>query len=557
MPGEKLMAEPETHFDFIVVGSGGGSTPAALAMHEAGKRVLIIEKSELIGGTSAYSGGVIWIPNNHILNDAGGGDSHAKSREYIDGIVGPPMPSSTPEKRDAWIRYGAQMIEFLEAQGMEFRHAHWPDYYEDRPGGIADGRSLAAPLFDVNKLGEWGPKLAHNPMTSAMPIPSWESVGLFNVKSTWRGKWIAAKMAMRLIFLNKLLGKTIRGAGNALQGRLFQIVLRKKIPIWTATPVTDLLVEDGKVVGVLAERDGRPVQVRASLGVLLNAGGFSRNLEMREKYQPKPTSIHWTQVNPCDTGDMHRAAMKLGAATDLLDESFWLPSSFMPDGTFVSFHTPNDTGRPHCITVGPDGKRFVNEANPYMEFGKRMYEAGAVPAWAIIDSRGRKNSIWGTMLPGRTPQKLIDSGYIRKFDTLDDLARSCGIDPQGLAATVERFNRFARSGVDEDFGRGGNAYNHYYGDPSNKPNPNLGTIEKPPFYAVAIYPGDVGTCGGLVTDEHARVLHEDGQPIPGLYATGNTAAAVGGRVYAGAGASVGPSMTFGYIAALHASRSNI
>jgi 3-oxosteroid 1-dehydrogenase len=551
------MDEATGEFDFIVVGSGGGSTPAALLMHERGKRVLIVEKSELIGGTSAYSGGVIWIPNNPILNEEGGGDSHERCRTYLDGLIGPFTPSSTEAKRDAWIREGPEMIRFLQGLGMEFRHAHWPDYYDNRPGGSAEGRSLAAPLFDVNKLGEWGPKLAHNPLTSAMPIPSWESVGLFNLGTTWRGKWIGFKMAMRLIFLNKLLGKTIRGAGNALQGRLYQIVLRKKIPIWTGTPVVDLIVEDGRVAGIVAERDGQRVEVRARLGVLLNAGGFSRNLEMREKYQPKPTSAEWTQVNPCDTGEMIEAAMKLGAATDQMDESFWLPSSFMPDGTFVSFHTPNDTGRPHVIVVGPDGKRFVNESNSYMEFGKAMYEAGAVPAWAVIESRARRKSIWGPMLPGVTPKKMIESGYMRKFDTLEELAKACGIDPAGLAAEVERFNGFAKSGVDEDFHRGESAYNRYYGDPTNKPNPNLGTIEQPPFYAVAIWPGDVGTCGGLVTDEHARVVKDDGSPIPGLYACGNTSAAVGGRVYAGAGASVGPSMTFGYIAARHASGANV
>jgi 3-oxosteroid 1-dehydrogenase len=253
---------------------------------------------------------------------------------------------------------------------------------------------------------------------------------------------------------------------------------------------------------------------------------------------------------------MIEAAMRLGAATDQLDESFWLPSSFMPDGSFVAFHTPNDTGRPHVMVVGPDGKRFVNESNPYMEFGKAMYAAGAVPAWAIIESRARKNSIWGPMLPGHTPRDMIETGYIRKFDSLADLAVACGIDLDGLTEEVERFNQFARTGVDEDFQRGESAYNKYYGDPKNLPNSNLGPIEKPPFYAVAIYPGDVGTCGGLVTDEHARVLREDGAPIPGLYACGNTSAAVGGRVYAGAGASVGPSMTFGYIAARHASGAN-
>ncbi len=549
------MGDDANEYDFVIVGSGGGSTPAALWMHEQGKSVLIVEKESMIGGTSAYSGGVIWIPDNHILNDNGGNDSIERSREYLDGIIGEFMPSSTPEKRNAWIRNGASMITFLESIGMEFRHAHWPDYYDNRPGGIAQGRSLAAPLFDVNRLGEWGPKLANSPITAGMPVPSWESVGLFNAKTTWWGKWVGFKMVSRLM-INKLFGKNVRGSGNALQGRLYEIVLRKRIPIWTETPVSDFIVEDGRVVGVIAERGGKKIEIRARNGVLLNAGGFARNLAMREKYQPKPTSDSWTQVNPGDTGEIIEAAMRLGAATDLLDESFWMPSSFMPDGTYMGFHSPNDLGRPHCILVGSDGKRFVNESNAYMEVGKRMYEAGAVPAWAIIDSRCRKNSIWGPMLPGHTPQKYIDAGYIRKFDTLEELALACGIDPAGLAETVARFNGFALAGIDEDFRRGDSAFNRYYGDPTNKPNPNLGVIENPPFYVVAIYPGDVGTCGGVVTDEHARVLRDDGKPIPGLYATGNTTAAVGGRVYAGAGASIGPSMTFGFIAARHASGAN-
>ena len=208
------MAEQAETFDFIIVGSGGGSTPAALLMQQQGKSALIVEKSDMIGGTSAYSGGVIWIPNNDLLNEAGGDDSHERSREYLDGLIGEFTPSSTPEKRDAWIREGPEMIRFLQGLGMEFRHAQWPDYYDNRPGGSEEGRSLAAPLFDVNQLGEWGPKLAHNPLTSAMPVPSWESVWLFKASTTWRGKWVGFKMVMRLLFLNKLLGKTIRGAGN-------------------------------------------------------------------------------------------------------------------------------------------------------------------------------------------------------------------------------------------------------------------------------------------------------------------------------------------------------
>jgi 3-oxosteroid 1-dehydrogenase len=545
----------EQEFDFIIVGSGGGSVPAALVIKDRGMRPLIIEKQALIGGTCAFSGGVIWIPNNDYLNAEGGNDSHERSRLYLDTVIGPPLPSSSLARRDAYIRGGAQMIRFLKSKGMKFIHAHWPDYYADRPGGIAEGRSLAAPLFDVNELGEWADKLASHPFTSMMPLGSPESVHIFTAARTLKGKIVAMKVAYR-VMLNKIFGKRLRGAGNALQGRLYQIAIREEIPIWTQCPVRDFVVENGRVTGVIAERDGRTIKVGARLGVLVNAGGFSRNKEMREKYSRKPTSVNWTQVNPGDTGEMIQAIMNLGAATAQMDEAFWQACSFLPDGTTMGMHSGTDMGKPYCIVVDSNGKRFANEGASYMEFGQKTYEAGAVPAWIIMESRHRRYYPWGSMLPGITPQSLIDNGYVKKADTIEELARLCGIDPTNLVQTVSRFNEFVRKGVDEDFHRGESAYDRYYGDPTVKPNPNLGAIERPPYYAVAIYPGDVGTCGGIVADEHARALRPDGSPIPGLYVTGITSAAVVGRCYPGAGASVGPSMTFGYVAARHAVGAN-
>jgi 3-oxosteroid 1-dehydrogenase len=315
-------------------------------------------------------------------------------------------------------------------------------------------------------------------------------------------------------------------------------------------------VENGRVTGVTAERDGCKVNIRATHGVLVNAGGFSRNAEMRERYSPKPASANWTQVNPGDTGEMIRAITELGAATDQMDEAFWFPCSFLPDGTTYCMHSAGDIGKPHCILVDANGDRFCNEASNYMDVGKKMYEAGAVPAWAVFDSQHRAKYFWGMAFPGKTPQELFDNGYMRRADTLEGIARACDIDPDGLARTVKRFNGFAAEGIDEDFQRGATTFNRYYGDPTARPNPNLGTIAKAPFYAVAIYPGDIGTCGGIVADEHARALRPDGSPIPGLYVTGNTSAAAGGRIYLGAGAAVGPSMVFGYVAARHASGAN-
>jgi 3-oxosteroid 1-dehydrogenase len=548
------MAAQEDTFDFVIVGGGGGSVPAALVMKEYGKSVVIVEKQAVVGGSSAYSGGVIWIPDNDHIKAAGGHDSPELARTYFDALVGAPSPSSSYARRDAWIRGGAEMVRLLERKGMKLLHARMPDYY-DGPGSLKEGRGLMAELFNIKELGEWAPRLGGRAGATGMALHTPEGVAIITLKTTLRGKWVAAKLAYRML-KDKLLGHTTRGAGGALMGRLFQIALREKIPIWTETPVKDFIVENGRVVGVVAEREGRTIRVRGELGVLVDAGGFSRNKEMREKYSPKPTSAEWTQVNPGDTGEMIQAMINLGAATDQMDEAFWFPCSYLPDGTTYSMHTAGDMGKPHCVVVGADGKRFGNESTNYMEFGQRMYQAGAVPAWAIFDAEHRRKYFWGTLPPGNPPQSLLDNGYMKKADSLVEIARLCGIDPQGLAQTVERFCGFCRRGVDEDFHRGESAFNRYFGDPAAKPNPSLGPVGKPPFYAVAIYPGDIGTCGGVVADEHARALRPDGSPIPGLYVTGNSSAAAGGRVYLGPGAAVGPSMTFGYVAARHAVRAN-
>jgi 3-oxosteroid 1-dehydrogenase len=538
-------------FDFIIVGSGAACVPAALVMKHHGKSALIIEKQPVIGGSSAFSGGVIWIPNNHHVNAVGGNDSPEKARTYLDAVVGDVGPSTTAARKDAFIRNGSEMVRFLEGKGMQFLHAFWPDYYDTAPGGIATGRSLAAPLFNVKELGEWQSRLAHHPITSAMPVLSSQAVFLNVMKRNWRGRRVMAGVLVQML-KDRLLGHTTRGAGNALQGRLFQIALREQIPIWPDTPVRTPISEGGRVTGVVIERGGKSVEVGARLGVLINAGGFSRNPRMREQYLPRSNSVAWTAANPGDTGEMIESAMKLGAAIDLMNESVWEASSFLADGTLFCFHSPNDIAKPHCIVVERNGRRFANENANYVEFGQRMFAAKAVPAYAIFDSRHRQNYTWGLMPPGVTAKKFIDSGYMIRASGLAELAHRCGITAAGLLQTVERFNEFARKGVDEDFHRGEGAYGAYYGDPQVRPNSSLGTLERPPFYAVKLLPGDLGTTGGLVTDEFARVLRQDGSVIAGLYATGNSAASVFGRTYPGAGATMGPSMTFGYVAAKHA-----
>jgi 3-oxosteroid 1-dehydrogenase len=554
-------------FDFVIVGSGGASMCAALLCKANGKRALIIEKQSKVGGSTGFSGGVWWVPNNPVMKRAGVSDTYERAKTYFDAAVTYRGPASSEARREAFLRTGPEMVEFLERAGMQFKYADgWSDYYDTLPGGEPRGRSLVAALFDINQLGEWKSRLSMYPGVH-MPMGSQEYPTLFLAKRTWAGKLMALRLMGRML-RTKLTGQDLRANGAAIQGRMLQIALREQLPIWTDSPVRDFVVEGGRVSGVIAVHNGREVRVRATDGVLLNSGGFSRSKEMREQYQPKPNPWQWTNANPGDTGEVMQAAMRLGGATDCMNEAWWVITSLGPgatlpegavaaDGTPIPFMHHLDLSLPFSMMVDQTGARFCDEAGAYMEIGQRMYqrhaETGkAVPSWLIMDSRQRKFYPWGTAAPGAVPQAWLDSGYLKKAESIEELAKQCGIDVAGLRTTVNRFNEFCRTGIDTDYGRGSRAFDRAHGDPSVKPNPNLGSIEQAPFYAVAMYPGDVGTAGGLVTDEFARVLRADGSIIDGLYATGNTTASVFGRCYPGAGSSIAASFIFGYIAARHA-----
>ena len=297
---------------------------------------------------------------------------------------------------------------------------------------------------------------------------------------------------------------------------------------------------------------GRRSLVQARQGVLLASGGFAHNAEMRQEYGgDQPNSARWSIANPGDTGEALKAAMRIGAKTDLMDEAWWLPSP--RTGRFGQSTLDQARQRPRTIYVDTAGKRFVNESNSYMEVGKEMYArdktSRAVPCWLIFDDRYRKRYAHQRSSPGRFPKKLFESGMLKQAWTLADLAKLCGIDPTGLSETIERFNEHAARGIDPDYGRGDSAYNRALGDPNPRVHPCLGPIDEAPFYAVQVVPGDIGTCGGLVTNEHAQVVDQDDQPIGGLYATGNGTATVMGRHYLGPGASIANTMVFGYVAA--------
>jgi 3-oxosteroid 1-dehydrogenase len=544
----------DEEFDFVVVGSGGGSMCAALLLRQAGKSVVILEKTDLVGGSTARAGGVMWIPNNRFMAPAGVEDSIEKATTYLDAVVGDhnDTPGATRERRATYIREASNMLDFLVSQGIEFeRSPKWPDYYDDRPGGSVPGRTVVTKLFNVNELGQWKEKL--RPNVFQVPVIIHEAVVLPLIKVSWKAKMVAAKMVLRGLAA-KLTGKQWVTAGAALQGRMLQAALRAGTDIRTDCPVRELIIDGNRVTGVTIAGPGGERRVGARHGVLLNAGGFARNQEMLDQYIPN-VSAEWTHTAPGDTGDMHKELMRVGAWMAQMEEMVGNQMTVTPDG-----HEPAgiqmQLAKPHAFLVDQTGIRYLNEGGSYMEFCQRMLArhkiAPAIPSWWIMDTNYLQKHMLAATMPGvDKPRLWTDSGYLRKGKTIEELAQACGIDPAALKKTTDTFNRWALQGRDEEFHRGDREYDKWLGDPGNKPSPALGPVSKGPFYAVPVVPGNVGTFGGVVTDTHARVLREDGSVIDGLYATGTTTAAVMGRTYPGAGCSIGPSFTWGYVAAKH------
>ncbi len=545
--------------DFLIVGSGGGGMTAALVAKDAGLDVLMVEKTPFFGGSTARSGGGIWIPNNYLLARDGIEDSLEKARLYMQHTVGDRTPAALQE---AYLVYAPQMLEWLrDHTPVQFqRMPGYADYYPERPGGIAASRSLEPAPFDGRKLGPELARLrkpmAEAPAGIAFTSSDYQKIGMMT--STWEGKKTALRAGLRWVG-NLLRRRRELTMGQALSARLRYAMMLADIPLWLNAPFRELLAIDGRVIGAVVERDGERMHIHAQRGVLLAAGGFPLNLAMRQRYLPVPTSTEWTVASDGNTGDAIQAGMQLGAATDLMDDAWWGPSSKPPDEP-PFFHVA-ERAYPGAIMVNGMGERFVNESAPYIDVVHTMYarhtpQTPHIPAWFIFDQRYRRKYLFGTFFPMMPiPKRYFENGYILRADTLAELARLMGVDGDALAQTVARFNEFARTGQDLDFHRGESAYDNYYGDPTVKPNPNLAPLARPPFYAVRMWPGDLGTKGGLVTDEWARVLRPERSVIPGLYATGNSMASVMGNSYPGAGATIGPAMTFGYLAALHAARS--
>ena len=555
------MAGFDETFDWVVVGSGAGSMSSALVMRKAGKSVVILEKTKLVGGTTAKSGGVMWIPNNRFIRAAEPDESAEKAIAYLDAVCGdgPDTPGTSREKRRAYVNEAPKMLDFIIEQGIEMERTaeYWPDYYDELPGGCKTSRCVTAKYFNTKELGPlWQPRLR----PGFLPFPAKLDEGMrtaFKSKS-WKLKALYAKIAVKFV-LGRLTGKSYTAAGAALQGRMLQAALRAGTDIRLESPVSELVVEDHKVAGVVTEKGGKPWRIGARLGVLVNAGGFAQNQAMRDKYMPG-TRAEWSNTPEGDTGEMHRELERIGGVLAQMDQMVGYQTTRSPSFATDYVKPPGQslTGRPGAILVDQSGVRYMNEGGSYELFCetmlKRNQTAPAVPSWAIFDQRYAEDYpvAGGRVGKASKPKNFLESGYLKQADTIEGLARQISVNPAVLRATVDRWNSFVDKGVDEDFGRGAREYDKWLGDPFHRPNPSMGRIDRAPYYAVDMIPGDVSTYGGVLIDTKARVVKADGTPIAGLYACGVTTASIMGGVYPGAGASVGPSMTVGYIAAKHA-----
>jgi 3-oxosteroid 1-dehydrogenase len=545
-----MTTEP-AEFDVVVAGSGAAGMTAALTAADLGLSVVVIEKAAAFGGSTARSGGGIWAPGNAVLRAAGVADTPGQARAYLAHVAGADVPA---DLQQAFLEHGPDMLDLVLAR-TPLRLAWVPgyaDYYPEAPGGLARGRSVEPVPLDSGKLGGELAHLARPYLPSPVAITQaeyrWLSLGPRHPRAIWAGARVAGRAAR-----GRLRGHRVLSLGQALAAGLRAGLAASGVPVWLDTPMTGLEVRDGRVTGVWVRRAGEPLLVRARRGVLVATGGFERNEEMRRRYQREPAGAQWTTGAPENTGDGILAGLDLGAAVGLMDDAWWGPAIPLRGGPYFCLA---ERSLPGCLLVNGAGQRFVNESAPYVDAVHAMYDGNTpenphIPAWLVFDQRYRDRYVFAGLPPGKAlPRRWYAAGAVVRADDLAGLARETSVDADGLVKTVTRFNEFAAAGRDEEFGRGDSAYDRYYGDPRVRPNPNLAPLARPPYYAVKIVPGDLGTKGGLRTDSRARVLREDGTPVPGLYAAGNASASVMGHSYAGAGATIGPAMTFGYIAAL-------
>ena len=547
--------------DILVVGSGGGGMVAALAASDLGSKALIIEKGAVYGGSTAMSGGAMWVPNNHLMKREGLSDSPEEGLSYLKAITG---GKASEARLRAYVDIAPGVVKWLEEHShARYRVVHGSsDFYPDAQGAKPEGGRTIEPVpFNGRKLGKLrGQMRGLHPQVlvfGRIMVSLYDAHVLLD--SSMRGRRAAFKN-IGLYLLNPMRSfaktDTRLNMGNAAIGRLRLSLAERDVPLWLNTAAKRLIVEGGRVVGAEAEREGKSILIKADKAVILAAGDYPRNKEMREKYNRKPISTKWTVACPDNNGDAISMGTEAGAALGSMEEAWWIPTSLVP-GAELPMMILVERSLPGSMIVNAKGRRFTNEAGPFTDIVKAQYadhgKTGcSIPSFLIVDKRFRSKYPLSPMIPGYTPKKYLENGYVKAGNTIEELAGKCGIDAQGLAAEVKRHNEFAAAGVDLDYHKGESPADRYFGDPAAKPNPCLGAIDKPPFYAVELWPGDIGTNGGLRTDASARVLRENGIPIDGLYAAGNCADAVTGNAYPGAGATIGISMVFGYIAARHA-----
>jgi len=538
--------------DLVVVGSGCGGLTAALTGAGNGLDTLVVEKAAVYGGTTALSGGNIWVPNNPTLRREGIVDTRESVRAYLDAVVGDRAPSANIDKL---IDAGPEMLEFLEGSSkhMVFQYcAGYSDYHPEKPGGRPDGRTIEPLPFNLKKLK--GDEKAQRPGALATPaglyITSKDFVKLNMVRRTWAGRRAALLTGLRAAKAI-LLRQHMETLGQALVGRLRLALKEANVPLWLSSPMREIITDEaGNAVGVQVSRDGKDVRIRARKGVILAAGGFEGDAAMRKEYLREGGQDVFTAGSLDNTGDAIVAGQKIGGTVDLMDDAWWMPSFQRPNG--VMHVLVSERSVPPSIIVDGTGNRFTNESSPYVTFVHAQLAGKHDPVWMIFDGKAKSRYQIGGFLPGQKfPGKWFKSGLMHSADSVGALAAKIGVPADQLEATVTRFNGFAKAGHDDDFGRGESAYDNYYGDPT-LPQPTLDTLEKAPYYAVRLRAGDLGTKGGLQYNADAQVLRANGSVIDGLYAIGNSSAAVMGNDYAGAGATIGPAMVFGFVAARHA-----
>jgi 3-oxosteroid 1-dehydrogenase len=551
--------------DVIVLGSGVAGLTAALSAAEAGLRPLVVEHAAGVGGTSARSSGTIWIPANHYLRDHGILDDAARAEAYLSVLVG---NAGEAAMWKAFLDQGPRMLADLEKRAsLVFRpYMQAPDYRQDIEGAAAGGRALEPPPFDGRLLAQDFDRLAwplpELMLFGRMMLTRGEAAELIRADRSPRGLALAARLVTRYLAdrLHYRRGTRLM-LGNALVARLFKALLDRDVPVLTEVESRSLVKRDGRVCGVSLRQSGRDSAVAAAAGVILAGGGYPASAAWRASQLPAPVAEH-TPAAPGADGSAIKLALAAGAALGPkgADNALWFPSSLArrSDGsTAVYPHIVLDRSKPGLIAVGASGRRFVNEAVSYHEFVRAMYRAqrseSAIPAFLVCDRAFIRRYGLGLIRP-RTPwlRRYVKGGYLHQGGTIAELASRAGIRPDALAATVERYNGFSRTGIDADFGKGENIYDRSNGDPDVAPNPCIGPVATPPFYALPIVPTPLATSRGLRADTHARVLDEAGAPIPGLYVCGNDMQSVFGGEYPGAGAQLGPAMTFAWIAARHA-----